>query len=175
RLFLRPYPATLLDECWRTAVDRHIQYGRQQHVPWGISESGFSALDVHLDYQYQSFGVPGLGLKRGLGQNLVIAPYATALALGVYPHEAVANLQRLQDQGVEGPYGFYEAIDYTRDRLVEKRRAAIVRSYMAHHQGMSLVAMANCLLQDIMVCRFHKEPIVRATELLLQERMPSSA
>jgi cyclic beta-1,2-glucan synthetase len=175
RLLLRGYAGTLLQESWNTAVARQIDYGRQHRVPWGISESGFSALDVHLDYQYQSFGVPGLGLKRGLGQNLVIAPYATALALGIQPHEALENLERLQGQGVEGPYGFYEAIDYTRDRLVEKRRAAVVRSYMAHHQGMSLVAMANCLLQDIMVRRFHNEPIVRATELLLQERMPSSA
>src|SRR5207253_2907024 len=166
---------TLLSESWNACVARQREYGRMHRVPWGISESGFSALDIALDYQYQSFGVPGLGLKRGLGQNLVIAPYATALALAVGPHAALANFRRLKMEGVDGPHAFYEAIDYTRDRLVEKRRPAIVRSYMAHHQGMSLVALANCLLGEPMVRRFHAEPIVRATELLLQERVPQSA
>jgi cyclic beta-1,2-glucan synthetase len=175
RLLLRAYPGTLLEECWRSAVDRQIQYGRQHHVPWGISESGFNALDTALDYQYQSFGVPGLGLKRGLGQNLVIAPYATALALLARPHAAVENLRRLRAEDAEGDFGFYEALDYTRDRMTENRRPAVVRSYMAHHQGMSLTALADCLLGERFVRRFHTEPMVRATELLLQERVPWSA
>jgi len=175
RLLLRGYSGTLLHESCNAAVARQIEYGQQHRVPWGISESGFSALDVALDYQYQSFGVPGLGLKRGLGQNLVIAPYATALALAVRPHAALDNIRAFVADNAEGRYGLYEALDFTRDRMVEKRRPALVRSYMAHHQGMSLVAMANCLFGNHMVRRFHREPMVRATELLLQERVPSSA
>jgi cyclic beta-1,2-glucan synthetase len=175
RLVFCDYPGTLLDVSYRAAVDRQIEYGRQNRVPWGISESGFSALDAALDYQYQSFGVPGLGLKRGLARDLVIAPYATALALAVHPRAAVDNLRALAAEKAEGPYGFYEAVDYTQDRLREKRRSAVVRSYMAHHQGMALTALANCLLGEPMPRRFHAEPMVRATELLLQERVPASA
>lgn len=175
QILMRNYTNTLLDEsCWG-AVKRQIQYGRQCRTPWGVSESGFSALDGALDYQYQSFGVPGLGLKRGLGQDLVIAPYASALALMVRPKVSLDNFQVLKKEGAEGPYGFYEAVDYTRDRLAPNRRPARVRSYMAHHQGMSLVAMANCLLGNPMQRRFHAEPMVRATELLLQERIPRGA
>jgi cyclic beta-1,2-glucan synthetase len=175
RLLLKGYAGTLLEESCRAVVDRQIEYCRQRHVPWGISESAFNAFDAALNYQYQSFGVPGLGLKRALSQDLVIAPYATALALTVRPHLALANLRRLQSEGLEGAYGFYEAIDYTRDRLVEKRRPAIVRCFMAHHQGMSLLALNNCLSGDPMVRRFHAEPMVQATELLLQERVPRVA
>jgi cyclic beta-1,2-glucan synthetase len=192
RLLLWPYPGALLGESWRTAVDRQIEYGRRHHVPWGISESGFNALDAALDYQYQSFGVPGLGLKRGLAKDLVIAPYATALALAVDPPSAVTNFRELAAVKGEGAYGFYEAIDFTRDRLqsssgdrlsavspktdgrrpIADSRPAVVRSYMAHHQGMSLVALANCLFGDPMPRRFHAEPVVRAADLLLQERVP---
>ncbi len=175
RLLLPTYRGTLLDESARAAVDRQIEYGRQCRVPWGISESGFNALDAALDYQYQSFGVPGLGLKRGLSRDLVIAPYATLLALMVRPHAALANLRALGAEKAEGPFGMYEAVDYTRDRLREKRRSAVVRSYMAHHQGMGLLAMTNCLLGDVMQRRFHAEPMVRATDLLLQERLPLAA
>jgi cyclic beta-1,2-glucan synthetase len=175
RLLFQNYPGTLLDVSWKAAVDRQIDYGRHNRVPWGISESGFSALDAALDYQYQSFGVPGLGLKRGLARDLVIAPYATTLALAVHPHDAINNLRALAAEKAEGPYGFYEAVDYTRDRLLDKRRSAIVRSFMAHHQGMTLLALANCLLGEPMPRRFHNEPMVQATELLLQERVPASA
>jgi cyclic beta-1,2-glucan synthetase len=175
RLLLPTYPGTLLDESCRGAVARQIEYGRQCHTPWGISESGYAALDAALDYQYQSFGVPGLGLKRGLARDLVIAPYATALALLVNPAAAARNFAALTREGGEGAFGYYEAIDYTRDRLLKKRRSMIVRSYMAHHQGMSLTALADCLLHNPMPRRFHAEPMVRATELLLQERMPRAA
>ncbi len=175
RLLFRPYAGTLLDESRHAAVARQIEYGRQERVPWGISESGFSALDAALDYQYQSFGVPGLGLKRGLARDLVIAPYATALALMVRPQAATDNFRALAAEQGDGPFGFYEAVDFTRDRLRERRRSAVVRSFMAHHQGMSLVALANCLLGDPMPRRFHAEPMVRATELLLQERVPAAA
>jgi cyclic beta-1,2-glucan synthetase len=172
RLLLCSFPETLLDASDQGAVARQIQYGKQAHVPWGISESAFNTLDADLNYQYQAFGVPGLGLKRGLARDLVIAPYASVLALMVCPHEAARNLERLTQEGAEGTYGYYEAIDYTRERLQPKQRAVTVKCFMAHHQGMSLLALANCLLHNIMPRRFHAEPMVRATELLLQERMP---
>jgi cyclic beta-1,2-glucan synthetase len=172
RLLLKPYAGTLLAESWQTAVDRHIEYGRQHRVPWGSSESGFSALDGRLDYQYQSFGVPGLGLKRGLGKDLVIAPYATALALAERPHAAAENFRRLADAGAEGAFGLYEALDYARERG-RRQQPDLVRSYMAHHQGMTLVAMANCLLDDVMPRRLRAWPAARANEVLLQERVPA--
>jgi cyclic beta-1,2-glucan synthetase len=175
RLLLRPVPTTLLAVSQQAAVQRQMDYGRQNRVPWGISESAFAALDINLDYQYQSFGTPGLGLKRGLANDLVIAPYATALALMIRPRAALQNLQRLSQEGGEGPYGFYEALDYTRERLPRGQRLQVVRNFMAHHQGMSLVAMANCLLDDIMVRRFQALTMVRAADLLLQERVPASA
>jgi cyclic beta-1,2-glucan synthetase len=175
RLFLRTYPETLLHASWRTATVRQIEYGRESGVPWGISESGFNALDAALNYQYQSFGVPGLGLKRGLGRDLVIAPYATALALATAPAAAVQNFHALAVEKAEGPYGFYEAVDYTHDRLRDRRRSAVVPSYMAHHQGMTFLALANCLFNEPTPRRLHAEPIVKATELLLQERLPFAA
>ncbi len=174
RLMLRSIPATLLDASRRTAVRRHIRYGRQCGVPWGISESAFAAMDAEHNYQYQSFGVPGLGLKRGLANDLVIAPYATMLAAMDCPRQAVTNLRRLALEHIEGHFGFYEAVDYTKDRLAPHARSAVVRCYMAHHQGMALVALGNCLLGDPVPRRFHREPMVRATELLLQERVPAS-
>ena len=112
-LVMPTYENTLLDQTYKAAVERQIEYGRQRGVPWGISESGYNTIDVHLNYQYRAFGVPGLGLKRGLAEDLVIAPYASALALMVAPEEACLNLQRLAAAGLEGPFGFYEAIDYT--------------------------------------------------------------
>jgi len=175
RLLMRALPGSLLETGERAAVLRQIQYGRQRHVPWGISESAFNALDTALDYQYQSFGVPGLGLKRGLAHDLVIAPYATALAVTVQPRAALHNLARIAAEGGEGPYGFYEAMDYTPSRVPPQRRCGVVRSYMAHHQGMALVALANCLLGSPMQRRFHAEAQVRATDMLLEERVPRSA
>jgi cyclic beta-1,2-glucan synthetase len=175
QLFLRRYTGTLLEEGCQASVAEQISYGRERRVPWGISESAFSSQYVSFDYQYQTFGVPALGLKRGLAQDLVVAPYATALASVVRPHEALRNFRRLAAEGATGKYGFYEAIDYTRGRLPENHRALVVRCFMAHHQGMSLVALANCLFGGVMVRRFHAEPMVRATELLLQERVPSAS
>ncbi|HEX8201065.1 MAG TPA: glucoamylase family protein, partial [Isosphaeraceae bacterium] len=175
RLLLRSLPGTLLDEAIRTAVARQVEYGRQKGVPWGISESAYSAQYADGDYQYQAFGVPGLGLKRGLDRDLVIAPYATALAVAVVPHEALENFRLLAAEGAEGPYGFYEAIDYTPTRMGPGGHPVVVRSYMAHHQGMSLVALANALLDDPMPRRFHAEPMVRSADLLLQERIPRDA
>ncbi len=173
RLMMRGLAGTLVAEAARTAVARQIEYGRQNGVPWGISESSFGARNPLGDYDYQAFGVPGLGLKRGLDRDLVIAPYATALATMVVPHEALANFRRLAAEGGEGLYGFYEAIDFTPERLTKGRRSIVVRSYMAHHQGMSLVAMANAVLDDPMPRRFHAEPMVRAVDLLLPGAHPA--
>ena len=165
-------PESLLDQTYHFIVRRQIKYGAERNVPWGISESAYSARDLELTYQYANFGVPGLGLERGLSEDLVIAPYATALAAMIDPEAAAQNFTRLTEAGASGRYGFYEALDYTSARLPEGERVAIVRAYMAHHQGMSLVAIANVLRDGIMRARFHGEPIVQATELLLQERTP---
>jgi len=173
-LVMPTYPDTLLDQTYQAAVEGQIAYGRQRGVPWGMSESGYNAVDVRLNYQYRAFGVPGLGLKRGLAEDLVIAPYASALALMVAPEEACLNLQRLAAEGLEGKYGFYEAIDYTPSRLPRGRSSAVVRSFMAHHEGMSLLALAYLLLDRPMQKRFESDPLVQATTLLLQERVPKA-
>jgi cyclic beta-1,2-glucan glucanotransferase len=153
-------------------VQRQVDYGNTLGIPWGVSESAYNARDLELTYQYSNFGVPGLGLKRGLSENAVVAPYATALAAMVDPARAATNFARLTTVGALGRYGYYEALDYTRSRLPDGAEFAIVRAYMAHHQGMTVVAIANVLLGGIMRDRFHAEPQVQATELLLQERTP---
>jgi cyclic beta-1,2-glucan synthetase len=172
RLVMRDWPGTLLNQTYRNVVRRQIQYGKQRGVPWGVSESAFNAKDVELTYQYQAFGVPGLGLKRGLSDDIVVAPYATVLALPVDMRSALENLSALSRQGAEGRYGFYEALDYTPGRVPAGKERAVVRAYMAHHQGMSLVALGNMVTADRMVDRFHADPVVRSAELLLQERVP---
>jgi cyclic beta-1,2-glucan synthetase len=172
QLIMPSYPNTLLAQTCRAAVARQIEYGRQRAVPWGISESCYNATDVHQVYQYRAFGVPGLGFKRGLGDDLVVAPYASALALTVMPQDACRNLQTLADQGFLGAYGFYESIDYTPARVPRGKPHALVRTFMAHHQGMSLLAIAHVLLDQPMQRRFMSDPLTRATELLLQERLP---
>jgi cyclic beta-1,2-glucan synthetase len=174
-LVMRAPVHSLLEQTCRLVVRRQIQYGGERKVPWGVSESAFNARDIELTYQYSNFGVPGLGLKRGLSENVVVAPYATALAAMFEPRAAVANFAALARAGARGAYGFYEAVDYTAARLPEGADRAVVHAYMAHHQGMSLLALANVL--DVrgdgaMPARFHASPLVQATELLLQERTP---
>jgi cellobiose phosphorylase len=171
-LVMPGFEHTLLDASCRAAVRRQIAYGAERGVPWGISESGYNTVDAALNYQYRAFGVPGLGLQRGLSEDLVVAPYATALALMVEPQAACANLQRLAADGVLGRFGFYEAIDYTPARLRRGEASAVVRSYMAHHQGMSLLSLAHLLLERPMQRRFQSDPLFQATLLLLQERIP---
>ena len=163
---------SLLDQTYMAVVKRQIEYGRLRGVPWGISESGYYLIDASLNYQYRAFGVPGLGLKRGLVDDLVIAPYATVLALMVWPDEACENLQRLAAEGFMGKYGFYEAIDYTASRIPRGESKAAIRSFMAHHQGMSFLSLAYLLLDRPMQKRFSAEPLFQATALLLQERIP---
>ncbi|MCE9604344.1 MAG: cyclic beta 1-2 glucan synthetase [Planctomycetia bacterium] len=174
-LVMPTYESTLLDQTYRAVVRRQIDYGRQRGVPWGISESGFNTVDVHLTYQYRAFGVPGLGLKRGLAEDLVVAPYASALALMVAPDAACRNMQRLADDGHQGAYGLYEAIDYTPSRLPRGASRVAVRQFMAHHQGMSLLAIDYVLADRPMQRRFKADPMLLATDLLLQERVPKAA
>jgi cyclic beta-1,2-glucan glucanotransferase len=171
-LVMRSPADSLLSQTYEQVVLRQIEYGKERGVPWGISESAYNARDLDFTYQYSSFGVPGLGLKRGLSEDLVIAPYATALAAMVRPSAAVVNFERLAQAGGSGPFGFYEALDYSGSRLPEGKNVAVIRAYMAHHQGMILLSSANVLNDGTMQTRFHAEPIVRATELLLQERTP---
>ncbi|HEY1167524.1 MAG TPA: glucoamylase family protein [Candidatus Limnocylindrales bacterium] len=171
-LVMRAPALSLLDHTYRLVVDRQMSYAAELGVPWGISESAFNARALDQTYQYSSFGVPGLGLKRGLSEDVVVAPYATALGALIQPEAAVRNFARLSNAGASGRYGFREALDYTARRLPEGASVAIVNSYMAHHQGMALVALGNVLNDRAMVERFHADPIVEATELLLQERMP---
>ena len=153
-------------------MKRQVDYGRERGVPWGVSESGYNKTDVQQNYQYRAFGVPGLGFKRGLVSDLVIAPYASALGLVINPEASWRNLRRLADQEMLGEYGFYEAVDYTAGRLPQKASRAIVRSYMAHHQGMVFLALVHALEDRPMQRRFGNDPGLRATELLLQERVP---
>jgi cyclic beta-1,2-glucan synthetase len=171
-LVMREPEGSLLHQTARLTVSRQIEYGAQLGVPWGISEAAYNFRDIELTYQYSNFGVPGLGLKRGLSENVVIAPYATALASMIEPAAAVRNYVRLADAGGCGRYGWYEALDYTPGRIPDGKSVGVVRAYMAHHQGMSLVAIANTLCGGVMRSRFHASPIVQATELLLQERPP---
>ncbi len=183
-LIMRSYPGTLLEQSCGMAITRQCEYAAARHVPWGISESGYNMVDRHDNYQYKAFGVPGLGFKRGLAHELVVAPYATALAVMIEPKSAVINLRRLAAAGLEGEFGFYEAIDYTARHgdeavlpisLSRSPKGKILRSYLAHHQGMTLIALANALKNQCMVKRFHSNPSVQATELLLQERAPRHA
>ncbi|MFW6193505.1 MAG: glucoamylase family protein, partial [Gemmatimonadota bacterium] len=174
-LVVEPPADTLLERTQRQVVRRQIEYGRERGVPWGVSESAYAARDLELTYQYSHFGVPGLGLARGLADDLVVAPYATALAAMVDPAPAVRNLRRLERLGARGRMGFYEAVDFTPDRLSSESEHAVVRAHMAHHQGMTVAALANVLHEGRLRERFHSVPEVGAVEVLLQERVPRSA
>lgn len=171
-LVMRAPVGSLLEQTNRLVVQYQRSYGRILGIPWGASESAYNARDIELTYQYSNFGVPGLGLKRGLSENRVIAPYATALAAMVDPRAAVLNFKRLVTMGGCGDFGFYEALDFTQSRLPAASDVAIIRSFMAHHQGMTIVAIANTLHGGQVRSRFHREPMIQACELLLQERLP---
>ncbi|MBM2823871.1 MAG: phosphorylase, partial [Thermoleophilia bacterium] len=173
-LVMRQPASSLLDLTCRLVVARQIQYGEERSVPWGVSESAHNVRDVELTYQYSDFGVPGLGLKRGLFEDVVVAPYATALAAMLDPRAALDNFTRLEQAGARGVYGFYESLDYTPSNLPENTRVVVVRSYMAHHQGMLLVSLGNVVHDGLTRRRFHSHPMVQAAELLLQERTPRS-
>ena len=171
-LIMRSPADSLLARTAHLIVSRQMQYAQERSVPWGISESAYNVRDLELTYQYSNFGVPGLGLQRGLADDLVIAPYATLLAAMYQPAAAAKNLARLEKLGARGPYGFYEALDFTRERVPEGQNVVIIMAYMAHHQGMSLVSIDNVLNENIMRRRFHREPQMQSAQLLLQERTP---
>ncbi len=171
-LVMRAPARSLLEQTNRLIVRRQIAYAASLGVPWGISESAYNARDLERTYQYSNFGVPGLGLKRGLNDNVVIAPYATGLAAMIDPQAAARNFELLKSLGACGRFGFYEALDYTRHRLPAGVNVSIVQAFMAHHQGMTIVAVANVLFDGRMRSRFHAETSVQATELLLQESTP---
>jgi len=174
-LLLRQYPGTLLEHSCRGAVHAQQGFGQQHRMPWGASESGYYAFDVHMNYQYRAFGVPDLAFKRNLAADLVIAPYASVLALPFEPLAVLRNLTRLTELRLVGPYGLFEAVDFTPERLPSNQAYAVVKSYMAHHQGMILVALDNFLLDDIMVNRVHRNVRIHSVALLLQEKMPQDA
>ncbi|MGH7542954.1 MAG: glucoamylase family protein, partial [Gemmatimonadota bacterium] len=171
-LVLKSPAGTLLDRTQRLVVRRQIQYGAERGIPWGVSESAYHARDLALTYQYSHFGIPGLGLTRGLSEDLVVAPYATALAAMIEPKPAVRNLERLVALGAAGTFGFYEALDFTPLRLPKDQEFEVVRAYMAHHQGMTIAALDNVVKDGILRERFHDVPMIGAAELLLQERIP---
>ncbi|MCC5973015.1 MAG: glycosyl transferase [Rubellimicrobium sp.] len=171
-LVMRAPEGSVLAETNRRIVARQQAHAAALGMPWGISESAYNARDLELTYQYSNFGVPGLGLKRGLSENRVIAPYATGLAAMIAPDDALRNFARLAGIGANGRYGFYEAVDFTTARLPVGQDFAIIRSFMAHHQGMTITAIANVLQDGRLRARFHAEPAIMATELLLQERVP---
>ena len=171
-LVMRAPAGSLLEQTNRLVVWRQEKYGNELGVPWGMSESEYNVRDIEQTYQYSSFGVPDIGYKRGLSESTVIAPYATGLASMLDPAAVVRNYNRMASLGARGAYGWYEALDYTRARLPEGTKYVIIRAYMAHHQAMTLVAIANALHDGAMRSRFHAEPMIRAVELLLQERMP---
>ncbi len=173
-LIMKSIKNTLLDETYSFVLMSQKKYAKQRNVPWGTSESGFYSFDIKLDYQYKAFGVPWLGLKRGLAEDMVVAPYSTMLALPIDPHDSVRNLKKLAAEGANGSYGYYEAVDYTPERLPIGSKYGIVKSYMAHHQGMSILALNNYLNGNIMQKRFHNDPVVDAAKLLLQEKVPAN-
>ncbi|MGV8945497.1 MAG: GH36-type glycosyl hydrolase domain-containing protein [Lutibacter sp.] len=174
-LVMPTFENTLLDQSNKAAVQWQIKYGKKTGRPWGISESGYNMINASSNYQYRAFGAPGLGLKRGLEEDAVIAPYASALALMVAPEKACENLELLSKKGIEGKFGFYEAIDYTPSRLQRGQSSAIVYSYMAHHHGMSLLSLAYLLQDKPMQKLFELEPQFKASLLLLQERIPKAS
>ena len=172
-LIMKSYPDTLLCSTYQAVVDAQKKYATQRKLNcWGISESAFYTFDTALNYQYKAFGVPGVGLKRGLSNEIVISPYSTVLALQADVHGAMRNIRMLVQEGMEGKYGLYESIDYTKDRMPKGMKHAIVKCFMVHHEGMSLMALDNILNNNILQDRFHSIPCVKATELLLQEKIP---
>ncbi|PJI07746.1 MULTISPECIES: GH36-type glycosyl hydrolase domain-containing protein [Clostridium] len=172
-IIMRNYPETLLSQTYKTVVESQRRYCKKRKLPcWGISESAFSRLDADNNYMYKAFGVPGIGLKRGLSDEFVIAPYASVMALQIDAKNSISNMHELVNQGAEGRYGFYEAIDYTKVRLKGNKEKEVVKCFMVHHEGMSLMSLDNVINDNVLQKRFHCIPEVKATELLLQERVP---
>ena len=171
-LILRNYENTLLDETYHSVIETQKLYGKNKGKPWGLSESAYYHFDIDLNYQYKAFGVPGLGFKRGLVNDYVVSPYASFFGLPFDRKSVISNLKDLESEGLQGPYGFYESVDYTKERIGEDSRKKIVQTYMAHHLGMSMVSINNYLNDSVMQNRFHSEPVVKTGANLLQEKLP---
>ncbi|MGF7157075.1 GH36-type glycosyl hydrolase domain-containing protein [Bartonella heixiaziensis] len=171
-LIMREPSGSILEQTNRLIIRHQIQYAHKRGLPWGISEAAFNARDHLMNYQYASFGDPNLGLQRGLSRNAVIAPYASLLAAQYMPTYAVKNLKRLRDLGALGTYGYYDSLDFTPSRVQKGEKYAVVRNYYAHHHGMSILAINNVIFEGQMRNRFHRDPVIEATQLLLQERAP---
>ena len=171
-LFTKNYIGTFLSDSCYVALESQISYGNKNKVPWGISESGYFAFDLNMNYQYRAFGVPELGYKRDLPDDLVVAPYASIIGISLKPKAVLDNISQFEQMKLLGRFGYYEAIDYTKARMPAGKSHEAVLSYMAHHQGMSFVAISNYLLGDIMIERFHSDERIRSVELLLQEKIP---
>jgi len=173
-LFIKNYEGTFLSDSCYAAINAQINYAHNKHIPWGISESGYLAFDANMNYQYRAFGVPDLGIKRDIPEDPVVTPYASLLGLPLQAKAVLNNISHLENLQMLGRYGFYEAIDYTKTRLPPEKQHSIIRSYMAHHQGMILLAACNYLTKDVMVRRFHADQRVKSIELLLQEKIPQN-
>lgn len=175
-LLLRNFSDTIMDETYKSVIIAQKKYGKKRGVPWGVSESGYYTFDMLLNYQYRAFGLPDLGLKRGLTNDTVISPYSCVLALSFAPKEVVKNIRGFIEQGMEGTYGLYEAIDYTPARaMIHGTDRKIIKSFMAHHQGMILMALSNFVYSNVLQKRFHQNPMIKAGEVLLQEKVPVRA
>ena len=171
-LIMKNFENSLLDATYSFVVQAQQKYGQKRKIPWGISESAYYAFDSTLNYQYKAFGVPEVGLKRGLGNELVVAPYAAILALTTDPKGVIENISRLKEEGMDGDYGLYESKDFTPARAAFNGQSSIVKNFMAHHQGMSILALNNFFYDNIMQRRFHTNPVIKSAEAILQERMP---
>jgi cyclic beta-1,2-glucan synthetase len=173
-IIMKNYKETLWDATYAFVIKTQMKYGKERNIPWGLSESGFASINLQLDYQYKAIGIPWLGLKRGLMEDIVAAPYATFLTLPFFPSEAYCNIMKLKKEGMLGKYGYYEAIDFTTERLGPNEKSIIVKSYMAHHEGMSLLSINNYLNNKIFQTRFFADPSINAAKLLLQEKIPQN-
>ena len=169
------YKGSLLDESCKFMIMSQMEYAKKLQIPWGISEAAFNLKDLHSNYQYKAFGIPWLGLKRGLADEMVVAPYGSILAITDYPKEVYQNLKRLEEYGMYNKYGFYESIDFTPERLKKGSKSATVKTYMAHHQGLILLSINNLFNNNILQKRFMQNPEINAISILLQETMPETA
>ena len=170
---IKRYYGSLLDEASKFLIMSQIEYSKKLNIPWGISEAAFNLRDLNYNYQYKAFGIPWLGLKRGLSEEVVISPYSTFLAISDVPKQAIENLKRIEEYGGIGQFGFYESIDFTPSRLKPKEKYAVVKTFMAHHQGLTLLSINNAINKNILQKRFHNNPEIEAVSILLEERMPS--
>ena len=166
------FEGSLLDESCKFMIMSQMEYAKKLNIPWGISEAAFNLKDLHYNYQYKAFGIPWLGLKRGLADEFVVSSYGSILAIDDMPQDVIKNMQLLEQYGMKDKYGFYESIDFTPDRVEKNKKASVVKTYMAHHQGLILLSINNFFNNNILQKRFMQNPEMEAVSILLQERKP---